>query len=143
MIGGRGQHIADRANAQSRRRRNGAIQTLGGRNKGGMAVSAILWNRPGVTRLLTSGLPNLAVPGTSESGWKHLSKQLLMSGQTLAQWGQDLWQGLSSDWSAMTVMLALATASAIPAGMATSAMTMARRPSATKQRCSALFTTLP
>ena len=108
-----------------------------------MAVSAIRWDTPGLTRLLTSCLSNLAVRGTSESGWKHFSRQLPMSGQALAQWGQGFWQGLSSDWSAMTVMLDLAVASMMPAGMATSAMAMARRPNATMQRWSVLFTALP
>jgi len=64
-----------------------------------------------------------------------------MSGQVLAQWGQDLWHGMSLELSAIAVMLDLADASTMPAGMAANATLMASRPRTTKQRWSSFFTT--
>jgi hypothetical protein len=67
-------------------------------------------------------------------------RQLPMSGQGFAQPGQGWLQGISSELPAIAVMSDLTDASAIPAGMATNAISMARTPSATDQRCRDLFT---
>ena len=64
-----------------------------------------------------------------------------MSGQGFAQPGQGCLQGISSELADIAIVSDLADANAIPAGMATSAITMARTPRATHQRCSDLFTT--
>jgi hypothetical protein len=119
----------------------GAIQTLGGRKRGGMGVSAIRWNRPGGATLFASCSSRLTELGKFESGWKHFSRQLPMSGQVFAQWGHDFWQGTWPELSAAAIMLDLADANAMPAGMATNAMPMASRPRATKQRWSNFLTT--
>ena len=105
-----------------------------------MGVPAIRWNRAGGATLFASCSPRLTGPGTLESGWKHFDRQLPMSGQVFAQWGQGWWQGMSPELPDIAIILDLADASAMPAGMAASAMAMAMRPSATKQRCSVLFT---
>lgn len=65
-----------------------------------------------------------------------------MSGHAFVQWGQDLWQGMASELSTIVIMLDLADASTMPAGMAANATLIASRPRATKQRWSNFFTTL-
>ena len=64
------------------------IQTLGGRNRGRMGASLIRRDRPGGMRSRTVWARTLACRGALESGWKHLSRQLPMSGHGSAQPGQ-------------------------------------------------------
>ncbi len=63
-----------------------------------------------------------------------------MSGQGFAQPGHGWSHGMSSEPAVMVAMSDFADASAMPAGMATSASSMARTPRLTNQRCSDLFT---
>ena len=63
-----------------------------------------------------------------------------MSGHGLAQPGQGCLQGMSSELAVMPAMSDFADARAIPAGMATSAISIARTPRPTNQRCIVLFT---
>jgi hypothetical protein len=83
----------------------------------------------------------LACAGTIDSGWKHFMRQLPISGQGFTHPEQGWSQGISSELAEMAAMSDLAVTSEIPAGMATSAIAMARTPRATNQRCNDLFTT--
>ena len=78
----------------------GAVQTLGGRRRGGIRDVAGTCDGSGRTRALTTSRCKSASATGGDSGWKHLTRQVPKSGQTFC--GQSghgfagLWQGISS-----------------------------------------------
>ena len=86
----------------------GAVQTLGGRRRGGTSVLAATGDDAGINRDADISKASCSPVRGGTSCWKHLTMHVLMSGQTFCgQYGQGvgadgLWQGISSaaDWAA-------------------------------------------
>jgi hypothetical protein len=82
-----------------------------------------------------------------DSGWKHFTRQLPVSGQ--AFWGQfgqglvGLWQGISPFAAVAAIGPAMATTMDVVIGTEISAPSMATMPRATNQRCNGRFLTRP
>ncbi len=116
----------------------GVVQTLGGRRRGGIKELAVTRDGLGMRRSPTRSRRISVAVTSGGRGWKHLTRQVPISGQTFCgQLGQGfavLWQGISPIEVAVVFAPAIEKAYVDVNGMETSAPNMATMPRTTRQR---------
>ena len=114
------------------------VQTLGGRRSGGICDPRALCGDAGGTREDTLKLGSAVSPTGENMDWKHLTRQVPMSGQAFCgQWGQGfagLWQGMWPAAAACACGVAMASAAAVVNGNVSSPPSMAMMPRRPNQR---------
>ena len=109
--------LAGHGNAATAWTPGGAVQTLGGRRSGGIKEPAVTAAGRATMRSAITSQDSRASEIGASKGWKHLTRQLPISGQTFCgQSGDDFigfWQGISPLASAID--MSWETAVCVPA----------------------------